>query len=150
MYRAGHFVIDQGRSVVGTGRTRLLLGAAAGALGVGYLAVVDPHDAAAVMPVCPAKFVTGLDCPACGGLRLVHDLLHGRLRAAVHDNLFVLLCSPVLVHLGWRRARAAWLGEQAPVPRALAHGLAAGALVWMVVRNLPGWPLAPASACSAL
>jgi hypothetical protein len=116
---------------------------AAGVLGVGYLVAADPHDPNTVMPVCPIKTVTGLDCPACGSLRLVHDLLHGRLRAAVHDNLFVLLCSPVLMYVGWRQARAAVVGEQARIPGALAHGLAGGALVWTVVRNLPGWPLTP-------
>ncbi|WP_250280573.1 MULTISPECIES: DUF2752 domain-containing protein [unclassified Frankia] len=114
-------------------------------LGVGYLFVADPHDPDVVMPMCPTKLVTGFDCPACGGLRLVHDLLHGQVRAAVHDNLFVLLCSPLLIYLLWRQARAAALGERARVPGPLAYGLAGAALVWMVVRNLPGWPLTPTS-----
>ncbi|WP_242606279.1 DUF2752 domain-containing protein [Protofrankia symbiont of Coriaria ruscifolia] len=127
------------------GRQWLMLSASACALGVGYLVVADPHDPNTVMPVCPTKIVTGLDCPACGGLRLVHDLLHGHARAAVHDNLFVLLCSPVLMYLIWRQARAVSLGEQARVPRPLAYGLAGAALVWMAVRNLPGWPLTPTS-----
>ncbi len=143
--RAGHFVIDQNHSFRAAGRSRLLLGVTGCALGIGYLVVVDPHDPDAVMPRCPTKIVTGLDCPACGGLRLAHDLLHGHARAAVHDNPFVLLCSPVLMYLGWRQLRAASLGERTRVPRPLASGLGGGALVWMVVRNLPGWPLKPTS-----
>jgi hypothetical protein len=111
--------------------------------GIGYLAVVDPHDPDAVMPVCPTKFVTGLDCPACGSLRLVYDMLHGHLRAAAHDNIFMLAISPVLLYLLLRQLRAARRGEQAPVPRLLAFGLAGAAFAWMVVRNLPRWPLKP-------
>ncbi|WP_432763268.1 DUF2752 domain-containing protein [Candidatus Protofrankia datiscae] len=127
------------------GWRRLILGASVCVLGVGYLAVADPHDPDVLMPICPTKLVTGFDCPACGGLRLVHDLLHGQLRAAAHDNLFMLLCSPVLVYLIWRQARAIGRGEHTRVPGSLAYGLAGAALVWTVVRNLPGWPLTPIS-----
>ncbi len=122
----------------------MMIGVAACALaGIGYLAGADPHDPATFMPPCPIKLVTGLDCPACGGLRMVHDLLHGRPRAAVHDNFFLLVCSPVLLHLLWRQARAVRDGERVEVSRWLAYGLGGAAVAWMVVRNLPGWPLIP-------
>jgi hypothetical protein len=122
----------------------LLVGAAAcAAAGIGYLAVADPHDPDAVMPVCPVKLATGLDCPACGGMRLVYDLLHGHVRAAVHDNLFLLACSPVLLYLLWRQVRAVRRGERVPVHPHLAFGLLGAAFIWMAVRNLPGWPLVP-------
>ncbi len=144
---AGRCVTDmaeQTRPAVATGRHRLMFGVVACALaGIGYLVVADPHDPHAVMPACPIRLVTGLDCPACGSLRLVHDLLHGQVQAAIHDNLFVLTCSPILMYLLWRQARAVRRGEKARVPRSLAYGLAGAAFVWMAVRNLPGWPLTP-------
>lgn len=134
-----------GRTRVGSwasGRRRLAILAtgAATLAGVGYVAVTDPHDPDVLLPTCPIKAVTGLDCPACGGLRLVHDLAHGHLAAAAGDNLYLLIVSPVLLYLLTRQARAFDRGERAPVPRPLAFGLAGGALAWMVLRNLPGRP----------
>jgi Protein of unknown function (DUF2752) len=125
-------------------RDRVLLGeVAVAAAGLAYLMAVDPHDPRAWAPFCPVKLVTGLDCPGCGGLRLAHDLVHGDLHAAVYDNLFLLLTSPLLVYQLGRHWRAVRAGEPHQVPRALAYGLAGGALAWMAVRNLPRWPLKP-------
>ena len=108
-----------------------------------YVAVVDPHRRGAPMPRCPTKMITGLDCPACGGLRLTHDLLHGSLTRAVHDNLFLLLCSPVLTVVGWRSWRATEPSGHAEIAGPVAYSLAGAALAWMVIRNLPIWPLKP-------
>jgi len=125
-------------------RDRVLLGEAAAAVaGLAYLLAVDPHDPRALAPFCPVKLFTSLDCPACGGLRLAHDLVHGDVHAAVYDNLFLLLSSPLLVYqlsCHWRAVRA---GEPFHISRALAYGLAGAAIVWMAVRNLPRWPLKP-------
>jgi hypothetical protein len=127
-------------------RRRLALAVAGlGAAGAAYLLVADPHDPAVPMPGCPTRWVTGLDCPACGGLRLVHDLLHGQVRAAAHDNLYLLACGPVLAALLGRQAVAVARGSVAPVPRPIALGLGGGAALWMAVRNRPGWPLRPTS-----
>jgi hypothetical protein len=54
-----------------------------------------------------------------------------------------LLTSPLLAHQLCRHWRAVRAGEPHEVPRALAYGLAGGALAWMAVRNLPRWPLKP-------
>ena len=105
--------------------------------------VGDPHRARRGFPRCPSKLVTGLDCPACGGLRLSHDLLHADVRAAVHDNVFLLVCSPVLATLAWRQFVAPVSAGVEPVPPRLGYALAAGAVTWMMVRNLPSWPLKP-------
>ena len=126
---------------VAHGRLRVGALVACALAGGGYLAVADPHDPHAVMPVCPVKLVTGLDCPACGGLRLVHDLLRGQLGAAAHDNLFLLLISPLLIVLAVRAARDAWRGTQPGLSQRVGLTIAAAAVCWMVVRNLPGWPL---------
>ena len=43
-------------------------------------------------PKCMLHSLTGLDCPGCGGLRAVHQLLHGHLvRAFQFNPLFICL-----------------------------------------------------------
>ncbi|WP_131724959.1 DUF2752 domain-containing protein, partial [Mycobacteroides abscessus] len=53
--------------------------AVAGAVAAGCAAVWfgDPTTPGGVLPVCPLKALTGLDCPGCGGLRMVYSLMHG-------------------------------------------------------------------------
>ena len=59
-----------------------------------------------IYPVCLFHQLTGLDCPGCGGLRAMHQLLHGHVVAALHDNA-MLVCSlplPAVVALRlWNR-----------------------------------------------
>ena len=64
----------------------------AGALG--YVGLVDPHNANSAYPHCPFKWLTGWNCPFCGGLRMTHDLLHGHLAASITDNVFLLVGWP--------------------------------------------------------
>ena len=123
-------------------RTRVYgsLGAGVLALGaLGYVGLVDPHRPGSLFPACPFKLLTGWNCPACGGLRMTHDLLHGDLAAAVVDNVFLLIGLPVLaLWWFWRRRHS----QRAFTPVALAV-IAVTALLWTVVRNLPGFPLVP-------
>lgn len=113
--------------------------AALGAAALAYVGLVDPHRPGAVFPFCPFKLITGWNCPACGGLRMTHDLLHGDLSAAAVDNAFVLVGLPLLALWSlWRIGR----GRPAFSTRVLVViGIAAA--VWAVVRNLPGFPLVP-------
>jgi hypothetical protein len=109
----------------------------AGALG--YVGLVDPHNTNSVYPQCPFKWLTGWDCPFCGGLRMTHDLLHGDLAASINDNVFLLVGIPVLagwVLLRWRRGQSSL-----PIPAVLT--IAVAAIMWTVLRNLPGFPLVP-------
>ncbi|MGH8970052.1 MAG: DUF2752 domain-containing protein [Actinomycetes bacterium] len=123
-----------------------VLGAGSVAAALGYLALVDPHQAGRY-PVCPFHALTGLWCPGCGGLRATHDLLHGDIAAAVGQNALLVLGVPVLALLWWWRWRPA-AGRSAAdrqpqaVPATLV--LAVIALSFAVVRNLPvGAALAP-------
>ncbi len=70
--------------------------AAVAGLGLGYVALVDPHESGRY-PVCPFRAATGLLCPFCGGLRATHDLLHGDVTAAFHDNALVLLLAATAI-----------------------------------------------------
>ncbi|MCH9640242.1 MAG: DUF2752 domain-containing protein [Actinomycetia bacterium] len=107
--------------------------------GLAYVGLGNPHSTSFVFPPCPFKALTGWDCPACGGLRMTHDLLHGDLAAAFVDNAFLLIGLPVL--LAWvlvRRKR----GEPLSTTPAVVVIIAA-AVTWTVARNLPGFPLVP-------
>lgn len=123
-------------------RTRRYGTWATGALATGavaYVGLVDPHRPGSFFPPCPFKLLTGWNCPACGGLRMTHDLLHGDLAAAVVDNVFLLVGLPILAAwVVWRLTqRQPGLGRPAVVV------IAVTALAWTVVRNLPGFPLEP-------
>ncbi|MGB8211217.1 MAG: DUF2752 domain-containing protein [Mycobacterium sp.] len=123
-------------------RRRLYPALGAGALlvgALGYVGLVDPHKPDSVFPICPFRLLTGWNCPACGGLRMVHDVLHGDLAAAISDNAFLLVGIPVLA--GWilLRRRSGKSLFSAPAVATLMIAT----LAWTVVRNLPGFPLVP-------
>jgi hypothetical protein len=123
-------------------RRRLYALLGSGALVAGalaYVGLVDPHQPDSFFPVCPFRLLTGWNCPACGGLRMVHDVLHGELAAAISDNVLLLVGIPLLV--GWvllRRRRGLW-----PLTLPAAATVMIVLLAWTVVRNLPGFPLVP-------
>ncbi|NUS43269.1 MAG: DUF2752 domain-containing protein [Mycobacteriaceae bacterium] len=127
-------------------RTPILAGVAtAGAVAV--LHMRDPHVRGSY-GLCPFHELTGWWCPACGGLRGMHDLTNGDLVAGLHSNvlLFPLLVAGVIVWARWLRLR--WRGD-ARAPIRFTAGWTNPVLVlmavFMVVRNTPwGHWLAPA------
>ena len=87
------------RHLYGAAGTALILGGA-----LGYVGLVDPHSSTSLYPQCLFKLLTGWNCPACGGLRMTHDLLHGDLAASIIDNVFLLVGIPIFaVWLLFRR-----------------------------------------------
>ena len=66
------------------------------------LAVLFAFDPAkhAFYPRCLFHATTGLYCPGCGGLRGVHELLHGHWLAALRMNLLAFGLAPLLILLG--------------------------------------------------
>jgi hypothetical protein len=107
--------------------------------GLAYVGLSDPHRPGFLFPGCPFKQATGWNCPACGGLRMTHDLLHGDIGAAVVDNVFLLVGLPLLalwLLVRWRRGL-----RLMPIPATIMIGVLA--LAWTVVRNWPGFPLVP-------
>jgi hypothetical protein len=123
-------------------RTPLYITLGTGALfaaALTYIGLADPHRPGFLAPLCPFKLVTGWDCPACGGLRMTHDLLHGDIAAAIADNAFLLIGLPLLAV--WVLVRRRRHQPVMPVP-AIAVVIVT-VLIWTVVRNLPGFPLVP-------
>ena len=128
------------RSAAVSSRTRLYGALGTGAVlggGLAYVGLADPHRPGFVFPACPFKLLTGWNCPACGGLRMTHDLLHGDLAAAAVDNVFLLVGLPALlvwILVRWRTGRPIMTTPAVVVIAVLA-------ITWTVVRNMPGFPL---------
>lgn len=121
-------------------------GAAATVAGLGYLATHDPHVAGSY-PACILYSLTGLYCPACGGTRAAYDLLHGDVAGAMARNPAVpVLLVLVLAWVGYRLSYRHRHGTNPPAaPAWVPVTIAVAALVFGIVRNIPGWDwLSPA------
>ncbi|MFK0289632.1 DUF2752 domain-containing protein [Streptomyces sp. NPDC090442] len=112
---------------------------AAAVVAFAYVGTVDPNEPGHY-PVCPLRHLTGLLCPACGGLRSAHALAHGDLAAALGANAPAVAGYAVfaLFWLGWVARAARGLPTAGPRPRPV-HWWALGGLllVFTLVRNLP-------------
>jgi hypothetical protein len=92
-------------------------------------------------PRCLLHTLTGLQCPGCGGLRAVHQLLHGHVAAAfAYNPLFVLA-------LPWLGGLAVWQSQRLLTGRPLVNPFRRPAIIWAVAtlvvaftvaRNLAG------------
>jgi hypothetical protein len=115
-------------------------------LAAGGLAIVWRFDPAQWhLPLCTFHCITGLYCPGCGATRATHELLHGRVLAALHDNalwvaLFPLACYSGVSQLRWLLwGRPLW-GD--PVRRIwFFPALGLLAVLFLVLRNVPVYPL---------
>ncbi|MEU9608648.1 DUF2752 domain-containing protein [Streptomyces sp. NPDC048057] len=110
----------------------------AGAAGAAYLYGTNPHEGGQWLPRCPFRLVTGLLCPACGGTRMVYDLMHGDVAASFADNRALFLVAPFALGLlaYWaveglrgRRWRPRWSRRTQAV-------VLSTAVAWTVVRNV--------------
>ena len=109
---------------------------AAGALTLGLM---DPETRASLMPSCPFRAATGLDCPGCGATRGLYALTQGDVLRAMDHNIFVVLILPVLLWawFGWLRASLG-LRDRAPTLRAnVSMSLAVALTAFWVLRNVP-------------
>jgi hypothetical protein len=123
-------------------RTGRIAGLAAAAALTAYVGLVDPARGGAY-PVCPSRALLGVDCPACGGLRGTHDLLHGQVAQALDHNLLLPAYLVVAAALAWRLA-APLVGRASPALRVPPWAAAVAVVVaaaFAVARNLPafGW-----------
>jgi hypothetical protein len=90
-------------------------------------------------PICYFHAITGLNCPGCGALRAMHQLLHGHVLEAARLNLFLFLCLP---YVGWRTIRFV-VGRLRGLPATFAirsvwlWTFLCVAIVFTILRNLP-------------
>jgi hypothetical protein len=125
-----------------------------------YIRAVDPNNGG--YPFCPLKAVTGIDCPACGGLRCVHALMNGDIGTALDQNLLAVIALPLIVVWAVFALAARWRGDdlrpvrvgpdvdadgaaavKANALRALWVGFIVVTVVFTVARNVPGVPFLP-------
>lgn len=74
----------------------------------------DPHVEGS-WGFCPFKFLTGLDCPGCGGLRAVNNLTDLDFAGAASSNLLFIVAIPFLLALWVIWMRRAWQGKDGPM-----------------------------------
>jgi hypothetical protein len=115
------------------GVTAVLLG------GTAWVGIGDPN-AGGFFPRCVYLQATGHWCPGCGGLRAVHDLLHGDIGGALNMNVVVtvLLIPLGIVGLGWWWLKG--LGFKVPDVRIsprVAWALPALLGAFWILRNIP-------------
>jgi Protein of unknown function (DUF2752) len=122
------------------------LGSLAGVVGAfAYVGAVDPNEPGHY-PVCPLYRLTGVYCPACGGLRTAYAVAHGEWARALGENVLV-----VALFAAYAAFTALWLLRATRgIPLRLhlrpthAYLLTTAATLFTVLRNLPfGAALAP-------
>jgi hypothetical protein len=119
--------------------------AAAAIVGCVAIRLGNPTVPGGFLPLCPLKALFGIDCPGCGGLRMMYSLLRGDVGAALHFNALGLVAVLLLAwsFAAWTYGRVAdrrvrsWQHWRwaAPVTLALVA-------IWFVVRNLGFAPFA--------
>lgn len=129
-----------------------------------YIRAVDPNNGG--YPFCPLKYVTGIDCPACGGLRCVHALMSGDIGTAMDQNLLAVFVLPMIAVWAIFALRSKWRGgdqaqmivgnandggaqatdaaaTRAAVQRLFFISMIAITIVFTIARNIPGVPFLP-------
>ena len=111
--------------------------AASSVAALGFVALVDPNQPGHY-PTCPSRLLFHVDCPFCGGLRGVHDLVHGDVRSALDHNVLLLVIVPLLAWLWvtWVRRAAGQPVAPPTAPRWVVVMVIAVALGFAIVRNL--------------
>lgn len=120
---------------------RLLLLALCVGAGIVVYYNIDPAQSA-FAPKCAFRLLTGYDCPACGGQRALHALLHGRWRDALLFNPFLILSLPYAVavcYASFCKSGAVQSLNRVVRHRAVVWSYVALFFVWWVVRNTALW-----------
>ncbi len=96
------------------------------------------------IPLCAFHAMTGWHCPGCGAVRATHELLHGRLLAALHYNALWVLGLPPVLYAAVSEARYFVTGRRLSgnlLGKAWFLTMLIGlAVVFGVLRNVPRFP----------
>ncbi len=99
---------------------------------------IDPQEVG--LSLCMFRRWTGWQCPCCGATRATHELLHGRLTAALLYNALWVLLLPVLIYAGTSHVRL--ILSVRPLPGDLSRRrwfwvtIFTSAMVFWVLRNM--------------
>lgn len=108
---------------------------------VGALYFLFSPSGSVWFPKCPAKLLTGYDCPGCGFQRALHAALHGHFAEAIRYNFFLAIGIPYLLAAmvgSWGNGRAAiWVRRHllSPLMLWIYIGLF---FAWWIIRNILG------------
>ncbi len=96
------------------------------------------------LAVCPFLTLTGLYCPGCGSLRSIHSLLHGNLTTALNHNTVVVLITPFLIVLAFKKFRASKNKTASPeilIKPIWIWLLFTTIMLFWILRNLKTYPM---------
>ncbi len=116
-----------------------VLAASAALSGLVLLNQVDPNEAGHY-PSCPFLLLSGLHCPGCGSMRMLHHLTEGDVVDAFWMNPLGFLLLPVLLaYWGqWTHQVATGRPRGAPLTSWVVWAFLLVVGVYWVLRNLPG------------
>lgn len=126
-----------GRTLVGPA-----LAAGVAVAGLALLNRVDPNEPGHY-PSCPFLLVSGLYCPGCGSMRMLHHLTEGDVVDAFWMNPLGFLLLPALLAY-WGRWTYRVVGGRprgAPLASGVVWAFLLVVMAWWVLRNLPGLEL---------
>lgn len=121
-----------------TSKLPLVMALALGLVIAALLYVFNPADGG-FYPVCAFHQATGWLCPGCGGLRAMHQLLHGHVPAAFYLNPALVCGLPFVAVIAVKWISLELKGEPVPLtlkPIWLWTGFAV-LLLFTILRNLP-------------
>jgi hypothetical protein len=104
-----------------------------------YVGLVDPNEAGHY-PTCPFLAITGLYCPGCGTLRMVHALAHGHVAEGFGFNPLAFAMLPIVAYLWvrWTLGNIHGRPLRAKILSPVAiYVFAVVSVVYWVLRNLP-------------
>lgn len=129
-------LVDMDRGTMDRAQSAVLLAAGVAALPVLY--AINPAQSR-LFPLCPFLWLTGWQCPGCGSLRAMHQLLHGELGAALALNPLMIILLPLLLFVFTRQfaVRLRPSSREFVLPASWTWGLLWLTLAWTVARNLP-------------
>ena len=94
-------------------------------------------------PRCMFHDLTGLNCPGCGTLRGLHQLLHGHLITALHYNALTIIALPFLCYYFLSELLKRVKGKGLPnIFKSPVWGwvLVGTAIAFWILRNIPAYP----------